>query len=76
MKMIFDGDTRDIGRSGWFGCRDNHLASIILIEGFVVSTITQGVFRSVEGFPDEQSDWTWACRSFKMIGLTEEEQDE
>jgi hypothetical protein len=62
MEMIFDSDTGAIGRSGWFSCRDNHLACVILIEAFVLSTVTQWVLRSIEGFLDEQSNWTWTCR--------------
>ena len=41
MKIIFDIDTGAIGRSGWFRCGDSHLACVILIETFIVSTITQ-----------------------------------
>ena len=41
MEMIFDSDTRAIGGSGWFRCGDNQLASIILIEDFAISTVTQ-----------------------------------
>ena len=60
MKMILDVDTRAIGRSGQFWCRDNHLANFIVIENFVDSTIAQGVLWSVEGFPDVQSNQTQA----------------
>ena len=62
MEMIFDSDTGAIGRSVWFRCGDSHLACVILIEASVVSTVTQWVLRSVEGFPYEQSYWTWARR--------------
>ena len=62
MELIFDSDTGAIGRSGWFRFGDSHLACVILIEAFVVSTVTQLVLRSVEGFPDERSYWTWDRR--------------
>ena len=32
---------------------------LILIQVFVVSAIAQGVFRSVEEFPNIRSNWTW-----------------
>ena len=60
MKVILNVDTRAFGRGGWFWCADNHLASLILVKVFVVSTVSQRVFRSVERFPDVQSNWTWA----------------
>ena len=41
MKMIFDSNTGSIGRSGRFKCGDSHLACVILIEVFVVSTVTK-----------------------------------
>ena len=60
MKVVRDVDTRAFGRGGWFWYADNHLASLILIKVFVVSTIAQRVFRSVEWLPDVQSNLTWA----------------
>ena len=62
MEMIFYDRTWAIGRSGWFRYGDYHLACIILIEVFVIFTITQCVLRSVEGFSDEQSNRTWGPR--------------
>ena len=62
MKMIIYLDTGGNGRSGWLRCRDYHLACIILIEAVVISAIAQRVLRTVEGFPDEQSDRMWICR--------------
>ena len=59
MKMILDVDTRAIGRDGWFWCADNHLTGLILIEDVVVLAVAQRVFRSVEGLPNIQSNWTW-----------------
>ena len=75
MKMILDVDTRAIGRGGWFWCADNHLTGLVLIEDFFVLAIAQKVFRSVEGFPNIQSNQTWVCTGgvFKTIGVTVEE---
>ena len=78
MKVIIDVDTRAIGRNGLFWCGDNHLASLILIEVVVVSTVAQRVFGSVEGFPNVRSNRYGLVQGgvFRMIGSTEEEQDE
>ena len=61
MKMILDVDTRAIGKDGWFWSANNHFTGLILVEVVVVSAVAQGVFRSVEGFPNIQSNWTWVC---------------
>ncbi len=41
MEMIFDNRAMAIGRSGWFRYGDFHLACVILIDVFVIFTITQ-----------------------------------
>ncbi len=66
MKVIFDLDTIGNGRSGWFRCGDYHLACIIPIEAVVMSTVTQQVLRTVEGFPDEQTDGTGFLRRGRL----------
>ena len=58
MKMILDVDTRAIGRDVWFWCTDNHFTGLILVEVVIVSAVAQRVFRSVEGFPNIQSNWS------------------
>ena len=59
MKIILDVDTSSIGRDGWFWCADNHFTGLILIEVVVVLAVAQGMFRSVEGFPNIGSNWAW-----------------
>ena len=61
MKIILDNvDKIAVGRDGWFWCVDNHFTGLILIEVFIVLNVAQRVFRSIEGFPNIQSNWTWA----------------
>ena len=76
--MILDVDTSAIGRDGWFWCADNHFTGLILIEVVVVMAVAQRVFRSVEGFPNIQSDRTWARTRWSLQNdwLVVEEHDE
>ena len=79
MKIILDVDTRAISRNGWFWCADNHFTALILIEVVVVSAVAQGVFRSVEGFPNIYNPIGRGFVQggvFKTIGLRVEKQDE
>jgi hypothetical protein len=66
MQMIFDDRTWAFGGNGWFRYGDCHLAIIILIEVSVLTTVTQRVLRSVEGFPDEQTNRTWVRRRGRL----------
>ncbi len=56
MKMVFDHRTWAAGGVGKFGRGDCHHARVLLVELLVVLTITQWVFRPIEGFPDERTN--------------------